>query len=189
MKYLPRRLSVPALLAVGISILCGSSAYADIRVQRTDAAAPIAVAEVKSTVSTPSRGAGKESTLRAGSVNAANASAVAPFVWEASSSANETAAAKGELTGSTPSAVVPSVDTSFEIKKGVRIDTQLAEYARRHGWELIWQAPEFVFEQNKVLPGDFEAALTFFLNGVNETGEHLRATFYRGNKTVRVTEF
>lgn len=88
-----------------------------------------------------------------------------------------------------PALKPPAPEPSFEIKKGSRIDHQLAEYGKIQGWELIWEAPEFVFDKNKMLPGNFEAALVFFLNGVNETGEHLRATFYRGNKTVRVTEF
>lgn len=78
---------------------------------------------------------------------------------------------------------------SFEIKKGKRVDEQLRAYGSRSGWDLVWQAPEYVLDQNMTIQGDFESSVLFFLNGANEAGARLRAVFYRGNKTVRVTEF
>lgn len=86
----------------------------------------------------------------------------------------------------TPPVVAPP---SFELVKGKRVDDQLRAYGKSSGWGLIWQAPEFVLDQNMMIPGDFESAVLFFLNGANEAGARLRAVFYRGNKTVRVTEF
>jgi Toxin co-regulated pilus biosynthesis protein Q len=78
---------------------------------------------------------------------------------------------------------------SFELKKGKSVEAQLFEFGKQSGWDLVWQAPEFVVDRNMVIQGDFEAAVLSFLNGANEAGTRLRAVFYRGNKTVRVTEF
>lgn len=86
----------------------------------------------------------------------------------------------------TPAVVVQA---SFELVKGKRVDDQLRAYGKRSGWDLIWQAPEYVLDQNMTIQGDFESSVLFFLNGANEAGARLRAVFYRGNKTVRVTEF
>lgn len=78
---------------------------------------------------------------------------------------------------------------TFQLEKGKRVDEQLTAYGRRDGWTLVWQAPDYVLDQPMTLQGDFEASVVSFLRGANEAGIRLRATFYRGNKTVRVTEF
>lgn len=83
---------------------------------------------------------------------------------------------------------VPEVPP-MEIVKGKRVDEQLREFGSRAGWNLIWQAPEYVLDQNMTLPGGFEDSVTMLLKGANEAGTRLRAVFYRGNKTVRVMEF
>lgn len=84
-----------------------------------------------------------------------------------------------------PAAPIPT----FELVKGKRVDEQLRAFGKRSGWDLIWQAPDYVLDQNMIIQGDFEPAVLFFLKGTNEAGSRLRAIFYRGNKTVRVTEF
>jgi hypothetical protein len=85
--------------------------------------------------------------------------------------------------------VPPAPVPTMEIVKGKRVDEQLKEFGKRAGWTLIWQAPDYVLDQNMTLQGEFEPAVLFFLKGTNEAGSRLRAVFYRGNKTVRVTEF
>lgn len=77
----------------------------------------------------------------------------------------------------------------MEIVKGKRVDEQLRELGKRAGWNLIWQAPEYVLDQNMTLPGGFEESVTTLLKGANEAGSRLQAVFYRGNKTVRISEF
>lgn len=167
MKHFSHRLSRAALLAAGIGALFAAPAHAGIEIQRSPPAA-----------AAPAPSGQKSAT--------ATTTATAPTVQAPGSAIKGSPAAAP----SAPLAVTTvTIEPSFEIKKGKRIDHQLAEYGKSQGWELIWEAPEFVFDKSKVLPGDFEAALVFFLNGANETGEQLRATFYRGNKTVRVTEF
>ena len=86
-------------------------------------------------------------------------------------------------------AVPPAPVPTFELVRGQRGDEQIRDFGKRSGWDLIWQAPDFVLDQNMVIQGDFEPAVLFFLKGTNEAGSRLRAVFYRGNKTVRVTEF
>jgi hypothetical protein len=89
----------------------------------------------------------------------------------------------------TPLSIMAIAATRIDLVKGKPIDQQFGYYAKMEGWVLIWDASEFVLDNNASLKGDFETALTSFLTGTNESGSRLRATFYRGNKTVRVQEF
>lgn len=78
---------------------------------------------------------------------------------------------------------------SIELVKGKRVDDQFRAFAKQSGWDLVWQAPEYVVDRDMKINGEFENVLLSFLNGANEAGTRLRAVFYRGNKTVRITEF
>jgi hypothetical protein len=95
--------------------------------------------------------------------------------------------ARAATPAATPAAIAPAA--SIELEKGKRVDDQLRSYGKRSGWDLVWQAPDYVLDKNMVIEGDFESAVLFFLKGANEAGTRLRAVFYRGNKTVRVMEF
>ena len=83
----------------------------------------------------------------------------------------------------------PAPAAGIELVKGKPVDQQFGSYARTSEWVLIWEASEFVLDNNVSIEGDFETAFTAFLKATNESGSRLRATFYRGNKTVRVQEF
>lgn len=97
---------------------------------------------------------------------------------------------KETLTGGIQNLNIQPITPAFELVKGKRVEDQLRAFGKKSGWNnLIWQAPEYVLDQNMMIPGDFEPAVLFFLNGANEAGARLRAVFYRGNKTVRITEF
>lgn len=78
--------------------------------------------------------------------------------------------------------------STFQLEKGKKVDVQLSAFGQRTGWTLVWQAPDYILDQPMVLPGEFESAVINFLSGANEAGFRLRAIFYRGNKTVRITE-
>jgi len=88
-----------------------------------------------------------------------------------------------------PPPVPAPIAPTLKLEKGKRVDKQLLAYGKETGWDIDWQAPEFVLDKDMLIPGDFESALVFFLKGANEAGSRLRAVFYRGNKTVRVMEF
>lgn len=91
------------------------------------------------------------------------------------------------VVASSPVVVAPT--PLFELEKGKSVEAQLDSYGKRAGWDLFWQAPEYILYKNTTLTNDFESSVIFFLKGANEAGAHLQAVFYRGNKTVRITEF
>jgi hypothetical protein len=80
-------------------------------------------------------------------------------------------------------------ELSLVLQKGRPVVDGLRAYGQKTGWDLVWEAPTYVAERDMVVPGDFEAAVEFFLKGANEAGTRIRAVFYRGNKTVRVSEY
>jgi hypothetical protein len=92
-------------------------------------------------------------------------------------------------TDDTPLAITVIESTRIDLVKAKPLSQQLGGYATLAGWVLIWDASEFILDNNVSFDGDFEAALTSFLLGTYESGSRLRATFYRGNKTVRIQEF
>ena len=87
-----------------------------------------------------------------------------------------------------PAPALPQ-ELSLVLQKGRPVVDGLRAYGQKTGWDLVWEAPTYVAERDMVVPGDFEAAVEFFLKGANEAGTRIRAVFYRGNKTVRVSEY
>ena len=88
-----------------------------------------------------------------------------------------------------PPAPLRPEDTALVLRQGRPVFEELRAYGQRHGWDLVWDAPIYVAERDMVLPGPFEAAVESFLKGANEAGTRIRAVFYRGNRTVRVSEY
>ena len=72
---------------------------------------------------------------------------------------------------------------------GKAISSQLQQLAKENGWQLIWEATDFNVEQKVTVSSDFVKAITTVIESANLSGSRLKATFYKGNKTVRVTEF
>lgn len=72
---------------------------------------------------------------------------------------------------------------------GKAISTQLQQLAKEDGWQLIWEATDFNVEQKVTVSSDFVKAITTVIESANLSGSRLKATFYKGNKTVRVMEF
>lgn len=66
---------------------------------------------------------------------------------------------------------------------------QLRDMGLAAGWELVWEAADFTIGQKVSVNPDFVKALTATIESANAAGTRLRATFYRGNNTVRVTEY
>lgn len=88
-----------------------------------------------------------------------------------------------------PAPPAPPEKTSLVLHKGKPVVEDLRAYGQRTGWDLVWEAPTYLAERDVVVPGTFESALETFLKGANEAGTRIRAVFYRGNKTVRVSEY
>jgi len=91
----------------------------------------------------------------------------------------------------TPSPPPPArpEEVALVLHKGRPVFDELRAWGQRHGWDLVWEAPMYVVERDMVLAGSFETAVEAFLNGANEAGARMRAVFYRGNRTVRVSEY
>lgn len=88
-----------------------------------------------------------------------------------------------------PAPPAPPEETSLVLRKGKPVVEELRAYGQRTGWDLVWEAPTYLAERDMVVPGTFESALEAFLKGANEAGTRIHAVFYRGNKTVRVSEY
>jgi len=72
---------------------------------------------------------------------------------------------------------------------GKAISTQLQQLAASSGWQLIWEAADFNVEQKVTVSSDFVKAIATVIESVNLSGTRLKATFYKGNSIVRITEF
>jgi hypothetical protein len=78
----------------------------------------------------------------------------------------------------------------FSLEKGQRVDLQLKEIAQKYGWSLNWDAPAFEAQiSTTFVAGSFEKFIGVFISGASEAGTNLKAVFYRGNKTLRISEF
>lgn len=75
------------------------------------------------------------------------------------------------------------------LKSGKAVSAQLQEMATSSGWQLIWDAADFSIEQPVTVSSDFVKAVSTVLESANQAGSRLKATFYRGNNIVRITEF
>jgi hypothetical protein len=112
-----------------------------------------------------------------------------PIAQAAVNAAATSEASLLDLAAHESSPVTTPINANLKLEKDKRVDVQFLTYGKQNGWDVDWQAPEFILDKDLVIPGDFESALVFFLKGANEAGSRLRAVFYRGNKTVRVMEF
>ena len=98
-------------------------------------------------------------------------------------------------TAAIPVKSAPAVDDVIganpftSLTAGKAISSQLQQLARENGWQLIWEATDFNVEQKVTVSSDFVKAITTVIESANLSGSRLKATFYKGNKTVRVMEF
>ena len=81
----------------------------------------------------------------------------------------------------------PKVDLSLSIKAGDLISPRLVEWAKRHGYSLSWEAPEFRSEADLVLNHDFDKALDMVLGSMRLNKVRLEAEIY-ANNAVRIQE-
>jgi hypothetical protein len=75
------------------------------------------------------------------------------------------------------------------LSAGKAISSQLQQLAKESGWQLIWEAADFNVEQKVTVSSDFVKAIATVIESANLSGSRLQATFYKGNRTVRVMEF
>jgi hypothetical protein len=75
------------------------------------------------------------------------------------------------------------------LQPGRSIGEQLALWAEADGWQLSWEATDFTISQAITLNGDFVAQVKTLMESANAEGNGINATFYSGNKVLRVVEF
>ena len=68
------------------------------------------------------------------------------------------------------------------------VATQLHEMAALAGWSLVWEASDFTPVNKVLISSDFIKAVGIVIDSANLDRANLKATFYRGNNIVRVTE-
>ena len=68
------------------------------------------------------------------------------------------------------------------------VATQLHEIAALAGWSLVWEASDFTPVNKVLISSDFIKAVGIVIDSANLDRANLKATFYRGNNIVRVTE-
>lgn len=72
---------------------------------------------------------------------------------------------------------------------GKTVASQLQELVESSGWQLAWDAAEFSVDQKVTVTAELNKAVTELVEAANAGGTRIKATFYRGNKVVRISEY
>jgi len=115
-----------------------------------------------------------------------SAAAIAGFIDERSKAAETGSAEKaGVAAAAAPEA--PKVDLSLTLRPGDLFSERLVEWAKRNGYTLTWDAPEYRSGGDLVLSEDFDKSLDLFLGSMRLNKVRLEAEIY-ANKAVRIIE-
>lgn len=85
--------------------------------------------------------------------------------------------------------VVAPAPTLNYLVPGKTVAVQLQQMAQASGWQLVWEAADFAVDQRIALGVDFIKSITSLVESANANGTNIKATFFRGNNIVRVTEY
>ncbi len=93
----------------------------------------------------------------------------------------------------TPAAPIPPAapesapaPASVVLKAGLSLSSHLQRLAGPVGWQVIWEAPDFLVEQSVTLSGDFFQVTAAIVDSIQATGTPVKATFYKGNQILRI---
>lgn len=86
------------------------------------------------------------------------------------------------------SVTVVSAPPVFSIKPGEAVSVPLAEFAKAHGWQLSWDADEYIVSTSVRLAGTLDGVIDALIRALNHSGARLKSTLYDGNKTLRISE-
>lgn len=76
----------------------------------------------------------------------------------------------------------------YQLRAGDKISEAVANWCKRSGWNLSWDAPELLSEADVDIDGQFEAVVELVLDALNRSGAKIGATFYDANRVLRITE-
>lgn len=75
----------------------------------------------------------------------------------------------------------------WALKAGVAIHLQLAEWAKKAGWNFFWKSPKsWMVPADSVFTGSFDVALESVVRGLFEQGRPLRLVIWEGNKVAEI---
>lgn len=86
-------------------------------------------------------------------------------------------------------AEVIKVPALLTLMPGKSVEVQLKDFVESTGWSLAWDAGEFSVGQKVTLTAELNKAVTELVEAANAGGTRIKATFYRGNKFVRISEY
>lgn len=72
---------------------------------------------------------------------------------------------------------------------GRSIATQLGALAKKSGWTLIWDTSDFQLDEEVSVSTDIVKTVQTIVESANGLDTRLKASFYRGNNVIRVTEY
>lgn len=121
-----------------------------------------------------------------GATKTAPAAPIAPAVGAKASGSSAVASAVPA-----PAALTPVVVASaFVLKPGIRIDTQLVEWAKREGWSLIWTSGKSWFlpgTSTVSYAGPVDAAVEQAVRDLYGNGIPVRLDIWEANKVMEVS--
>lgn len=81
-----------------------------------------------------------------------------------------------------------AADKAFTLfKANQTVSSQLQKLAADAGWKVIWEASDYVVEQDIFVSSDFLKTVTAVVDSISASGSVIKATFYQGNYILRVT--
>jgi len=88
-----------------------------------------------------------------------------------------------------PMAATAATPTTWEIQLSDKtLNAALSRWATAAGWQVLWELPvDYAVQARTVVPGTFEEAVTQVVKSMATAEIPLKATFYRGNKVLRIT--
>jgi len=83
---------------------------------------------------------------------------------------------------------IVSAPQVFSIKPGQAVSEPLGEFVQATGWQLSWDADEYVVSTSVTLKGTLEEVTDALIRALNHSGARLKSVLYSGNKTLRISE-
>ena len=86
------------------------------------------------------------------------------------------------------SGVPERVNSTWTVQEEDRtLSTALERWARQAGWKLLWESTlDYSIEASATINGTFEDAIEFVAKNLANSENPMRASFYKGNKVVRI---
>jgi hypothetical protein len=80
-------------------------------------------------------------------------------------------------------------DQSWTVRAETTLQTTLANWAAREGWDLVWDAKnDYRIRASADLGTDFLSAVRALSDAVNMTSPDLTVTLYLGNRVIHVRD-